>query len=47
MVETTWIKQKISISKENKNLPRKNIRKIETTALNEKKLVKIILNETP
>lgn len=47
MVEITRIEQKISISKEDKNLPRKNIRKIETTALNEKKLIKIILNETP
>lgn len=47
MVKITRIEQKISISKENKNPPRKNIRKIETTALNEKKLVKIILNETP
>jgi hypothetical protein len=47
MVKTTRIEQKISISKEDKNLPLENIRKIETTALNEKKLIKIILNETP
>jgi hypothetical protein len=47
MVKTTLIEQKISISKEDKNLPLENIRKIEITALNEKKLIKIIFNETP